>query len=140
MIGRTGLGGYRSAGVSDMLGGSIFIWQYTEGYPVYANRVYSNGWVVHDTTGIDRDDEQLPEAISMSNYPNPFNSSTLLTIKGINKAEITIFDITGRRVATLHAENGQVLWNAEGHSSGVYFARVKEPNWAAQIVKMVLLK
>jgi hypothetical protein len=115
---------------------------------VYMQRIYPDGHFGGDTTAINDNAPAIPEDIKLlQNYPNPFNSSTLLTIKGIDKAEIAIFDITGRRVATLHMVNGQVSWNAEGYSSGAYFARVEGLTIkgqtrasAAQVVRMVLLK
>jgi hypothetical protein len=76
-------------------------------------------------------------------YPNPFNSSATLSLNKIIDAEIAIFDITGRRVATLHAENGRAIWDSGGHSSGVYFASILgEPQGTvtAHSTRMILLK
>jgi hypothetical protein len=92
------------------------------------------------TTGIEDDgSNDLPNAISLTAYPNPFNSSTSLHINGISQAEIDIFDITGRMIATLETEDGKAIWDASGFSSGVYFARVRDGK-KAQSIKMVLLK
>jgi hypothetical protein len=81
----------------------------------------------------------LPDEISLSAYPNPFNSNTTLSISEVDKAEIAIFDITGRRVASLHADNGKAIWNATGFSSGLYFANVQGDN-ISNSVKLILLK
>jgi hypothetical protein len=82
---------------------------------------------------------ELPEGITLTCYPNPFNAATTIT----GEAEIAIFDITGRRVATLHAAKGRAVWEPKNLSSGVYYARAvagEGPGWAAQAIKLVYLK
>jgi hypothetical protein len=81
----------------------------------------------------------LPDKLALSAYPNPFNSSTIISIDGTKQAEIAIYDITGRRAATLQAENGKVVWDASSFSSGVYFARVVGED-ISKSVKLILLK
>jgi len=82
----------------------------------------------------------LPEEAVIFCYPNPFNIATTITSEGMQKAAITIYDITGRRVATLHAEHGRAVWAAKGVSSGVYFARVAGENKASNIIKLIYIK
>ena len=101
---------------------------------VILQRIYPNGHVGGDTldVGITEDNPHLPENyLSLKAYPNPFNSNTTITISGIDNAEISIFDITGRQIVLLHAENGKAVWDASGYSSGyilhVYKANLK-PN------------
>jgi hypothetical protein len=96
-------------------------------------------------TGINELDQSLPENIVVSSYPNPFNASTLITVKGEDDADIAIYDIQGRCLTTLHMESGKAIWNAEGYSSGIYFARVENKKWmqpklAGQAIKLILLK
>ena len=65
-------------------------------------------------------------------YPNPFNPST--TIKyDLNvdaNVELAIYDVRGRLVETLVDDHQsansdyKVIWNADMHSSGVYFVRL----------------
>ncbi len=67
------------------------------------------------------------------NYPNPFNSSTNIsfTLDKPGHAQITIFDILGREVASLADETfaagkHTITWNADNNlSSGIYFYRLK---------------
>jgi hypothetical protein len=80
----------------------------------------------------------IPESLSLSAYPNPFNSATTITLTGAEQAEIGIYDITGRLIATLHANGGQALWDASAYSSGLYFARGAGEK--AGMIKLVLLK
>ncbi|MBC8277923.1 MAG: T9SS type A sorting domain-containing protein [FCB group bacterium] len=79
-------------------------------------------------------------------YPNPFNAETVLNYQLNWPGEITlaIINIDGRLVTRLAhgfypAGSYQVRWNAEGLSSGVYFA-VLESGGMKQIQKMILLK
>jgi hypothetical protein len=91
-------------------------------------------------TSIDDDGARIPIApILLSAYPNPFNSTTTLSIFGIDKANISIFDITGRLVTTLHADQGKAVWNAVNMPSGVYFARVSSPQ-SFETTKLILLE
>ncbi len=89
-------------------------------------------------SAIEGNEEQLPKEISMSAYPNPFNSATTITLSGNENAEIEIYDITGRIITSLHAPHGRALWDASGVSSGIYFARVAAEGQA--LVKLVLVK
>ncbi len=90
-------------------------------------------------------------SLSLSNSPNPFNAATNVefTTSGSADATLSVFDVLGRKVATLHQgelpAGRQILqWNgetSEGESvaSGVYFARLEgvgEP----LVRKMVVLR
>ncbi len=82
----------------------------------------------------------LPEKKGMiCAYPNPFNSSTTITMSGAEEAEVGIYDITGRLVERLSATNGRAVWEARGHSSGVYFARLAGRGQGAAL-RLLLLK
>jgi hypothetical protein len=81
---------------------------------------------------------ELPSEISLSAYPNPFNSATTITLLGFENAEIEIYDITGRLITTLHTFGGQALWDASAYSSGLYFARLAGEK--AATIKLILLK
>ena len=62
------------------------------------------------------------------NYPNPFNNSTVIpfTLNKASEVTLTVFDISGRLVETLHdgttaAGHHEIAWHGEGVGSGVYF-------------------
>jgi photosystem II stability/assembly factor-like uncharacterized protein len=72
--------------------------------------------------------DNVPEAIAlMQNYPNPFNPSTTIKFR-LSRSEtvlLEVFDITGRRVATLvndRVSEGEhtVVFDAKNLSSGTY--------------------
>ena len=91
-------------------------------------------------------ENDLPSDISVSAYPNPFNSSTSIGYDLPKASDITlaIFDILGRKVATLvdgHQSSGhhEVIWNAGAYSSGIYFARASGGN-NSSVIKLIYLK
>jgi hypothetical protein len=101
---------------------------------------------VTDVTGID-DFNVLPTAFELEqNYPNPFNPTTSLkyALPEESQVSINIYDILGRRVATLVDEKQQagyydITWNATEKTSGIYFARL-ETDVFTKSIKMILLK
>lgn len=80
------------------------------------------------------------------NYPNPFNPVTVIKydIPKSTKVEIDIYDITGRKVVdlvnqTVEAGRYEVMWNADGYSSGIYFYRIRTTDYN-EVKRMILLK
>jgi hypothetical protein len=110
------------------------------------NRFYYRRGILRGPDGVADEGPDAQVELSLSAYPNPFNSATAITIEGGGEAEIDIFDITGRRVAALNAHDGRAVWDATGYSSGVYFARaadVRQGSVSARvssIIKLVYLK
>ncbi len=85
------------------------------------------------------DKPTLPARGSLSCYPNPFNSSAVLTLDNPRAADIGIYDISGRLLARLKMENGRAIWEASGVSSGIYFARL-ESGSRSESLRLVLQK
>jgi hypothetical protein len=80
-------------------------------------------YVTHYSTAIDEPGENPREySFSLSAYPNPFNSATMITITGAKQGMIAIYDIAGRKICVLNAQNGKAIWDAAAYSSGLYFA------------------
>ncbi|MEA3409281.1 MAG: FlgD immunoglobulin-like domain containing protein, partial [Candidatus Eisenbacteria bacterium] len=87
----------------------------------------------------------------IGNRPNPFNPVTNIafSMPATAEAQLAIFDIAGRRVATLvdgevTAGCHEVVWNGTNETgdpvaSGVYFSRLAAMG-QEHSVKMVLLK
>lgn len=92
---------------------------------------YFNGKVT--TSGTVTETLDRPAQFELhQNYPNPFNPSTTFTytLAVPARVELSVYDITGRRVSTVihasktagtHTEN----WNASFLASGVYFYRLR---------------
>jgi hypothetical protein len=100
------------------------------------------------TTDIENFNEDLlPAAYSLGqNYPNPFNPSTIINyqVKDDCFVSLKIYDLLGRKVATLVNENKKagyynINYNAENISSGVYFYRLETNNFI-DTKKMILLR
>ena len=74
----------------------------------------------------------LPESFSLSAaYPNPFNPVTTLRFALPTEAQVslTIYNLQGRQVVSLIDGNmdagyHSVVWNADSHSSGIYFVKM----------------
>ena len=91
--------------------------------------------------------EGSPTTFELSqNYPNPFNPKTEIgyRIPETGKVILTVYDLLGHQVATLvngiqDAGKHEVVWNATGVASGVYFYRMAS-NGLVQTRKLVLLR
>ena len=87
-----------------------------------------------------------PDIFSLRNYPNPFNSSTVLryALPAPSPVTIDIYDILGRKLLTLAdgiqpAGSHQLLWDASEVPSGVYFYRL-QAGQVSQTRRMMLIK
>lgn len=94
----------------------------------------------------DTDTEILPGNFCLSNYPNPFNTTTVinynLPISAYIKSEI--YSLLGQKVATLVNEKQQagyksVIWDASKLSSGIYFYKLTAGDYT-QTKRMMLVK
>jgi hypothetical protein len=79
------------------------------------------------------------------NYPNPFSTSTTipLTLDAPGDVEMTVYDVLGRKVATLMegptpAGAGSVLWSSADLPAGVYFVHLRSGDRVStvQAIKM----
>ena len=102
-------------------------------------------WIVGMTE--EEDDLPLPTSYFLEqNYPNPFNPSTNIkySVPQISKVQIKIFDILGNEIEMLVNEEKpagtyEVIWNADGISSGVYFYQLRAGSFI-ETKKMILMK
>ena len=97
-------------------------------------------------TGVSSE-QPIPESYELiTNYPNPFNGSTIIEFSGLVKESqsVEIYDIAGRLVKNLPIDGGNsVVWDGRDRSgsdvsAGIYFARVTGNN--KTIRKMLYLK
>jgi hypothetical protein len=82
----------------------------------------------------------------LQNYPNPFNSATQIVfdLPQAARAELIVYDVTGRQVTTLFsgmaaAGRNRVSWTAEDLPSGIYFCRLASGD-SRQTRKLILMK
>jgi hypothetical protein len=86
------------------------------------------------------DDESIcPQSsgLMLMAYPNPFNTSTLISLPGqrVSEAQLDIFDVCGRKVRSFRLDkdnNKTIVWDAENENglalaTGVYFLRAMTP-------------
>lgn len=93
-----------------------------------------------------RANSQPENTILAYNYPNPFNPKTNIVVKldRSSPVDITIYDITGRHVVTLHNGvlsdgNHDFIFDASGLSSGIYIVQLNT-KYATQTLKVLLLR
>ncbi len=109
--------------------------------------------MVDPRTGVEESESSgRPVPLNLGpNFPNPFNPSTTMayTVPRASRVTLAIFDIQGRRVATLVDEfqaagRHVASWNGQGDDgahapSGVYFARL-ESGGESKTGKIMLVK
>jgi hypothetical protein len=115
--------------------------------PTYLIRpVLINGTVYIQRTGID--DYPYPDkpSFNLSNFPNPFNSSTIIrfSLEAESHVELAVFDILGRQIdrlvdGDLSSGDYRIEWDARDRPSGVYFYRLITQD-AAVAGRMMLLR
>jgi hypothetical protein len=102
---------------------------------------------VQNSQGLTEEPIALPaQACLFDAYPNPFNSQTTIKfdLPVSSNISLSIFDIMGRKLQTLSsgilpAGSHQIIWNAIGFPSGIYFYSLKSGEYI-ETKKIVLLK
>jgi carboxypeptidase T len=120
------------------------------------NNTQNTGWWVDDikltnyclaTLGVSGNNNQIPKSFALlQNYPNPFNPSTSIKFQ-LPKSEfvtITIFDMLGRKVASLVNEQKEagyydIKFDGTNYASGMYFYKMEAGNFT-DTKKMILIK
>ena len=95
-------------------------------------------------TSVESTTERFPTEIQLyQNFPNPFSSETDITYRvyGTRHVNLTVFDLLGRRVATLvdqaqPAGSYEVSFVAGDRPGGVYFVRLESDG--ATLIKRML--
>ena len=89
----------------------------------------------------------IPDEYSLNNaYPNPFNPATTISygVPYDSFIKLTIYDMMGREVAILFndikpAGYHEIIWNADNHSSGMYFVQMVSSEYL-KTQKLMLVK
>jgi len=105
----------------------------------------SQAYILLSSVGVK--EELVPQRYATLNcYPNPFNARTTISFSIVEPGdiEISIYDIMGRLVETIAddyypAGKHAVVWDAEGHGSGIYLYRLWTGDFS-EAGRMVLLK
>ncbi|MFP4459646.1 MAG: M14 family zinc carboxypeptidase [Candidatus Zixiibacteriota bacterium] len=105
--------------------------------------VAAPGWYIDDMmvygylpTAIAENYQDKPDALEITIYPNPFNSS--INITGEDIETITVYDITGNLIERIDPAAGK--WSpSKNLDSGMYFIRVSSDNETAS-KKVLYLK
>ncbi len=103
--------------------------------------------LVGPLTGITPISSNVPDKFNLKqNYPNPFNPETKIqfAVPVSGNVKITVFDITGKNIATLvnqnvNAGSYEINFNASHLSSGAYFYRLETSSFT-ETKKMLLVK
>ena len=101
-------------------------------------------------------DDDFPEEdlFSLSNYPNPFGTSTTISFslchRGTENTEIKIYNLKGQLVTELGVTSyglgvGKAIWNGKDAngarvSSGIYFYQIEIDGEKSKIKKAILIK
>ncbi len=116
---------------------------------------YKEAWhwsKLNGTTDSDENNVNNREALSMTNYPNPFNPETTISFKlpdDKTDVELSVYNIKGQRVKTLVNDSfdsgtHSIIWNGTDSSSkkvgsGLYFYKLTTDNKSI-IGKMIMMK
>ncbi len=117
---------------------------------LYAGTIGGGVWrrpLSQMVTGIEGHSDNVVQTFRLNqNYPNPFNPSTIISYLLAKKSHVTltIYDVLGRRVATLVNQNENagsydVRFDGSALTSGVYFYRLQAAAYS-QTRKLLLLK
>jgi len=121
------------------------------GYTGYSDSTSSDCWLLKiaiEPTSVpsNREDIMPAEFSLVSNYPNPFNSSTEIQYDLFEPSRIRleIYDILGKRIKTLtysYQLSGRhsVLWQADDYPSGIYFYKLTTDD-RTETGRMLLLR
>ena len=121
--------GFPSANVNlPSKGGFSFPDEIMQSYP-FVDEAQFSLYVSSDFATSENDEEIIPDEITLHNaYPNPFNPSTMISFEiiEVDKVSLNIFDLTGRKVASLINNDvmmpgyHKISWNPGLLPSGVY--------------------
>jgi len=103
------------------------------------------GWVL--TGSFSEGETDLPSEFALlSNYPNPFNASTVISyeLPGTAHVKLEIYNLHGQKIATLvnaqqEAGYRSVIWEDSEAASGVYFYKLTAGDFT-EVKRMTLLR
>ena len=158
--GRCGLAVWSDDPTTDIIDGllegesfSLSVWSATDQFELGSSivAVHKGMGLVYETDGFVALDLEvnadLPVSFYLSQaYPNPFNATTKLNFGVPEEAmvSIEIYDVAGRRIATLTEKSHEsghhsVVWNSGTASPGVYLVKMEVDDFKS-VRKVILVK
>lgn len=100
--------------------------------------------------GVEENVNPKADNFEIKNLPNPFTLKTAISIKGVKKGELSIYDLGGRLVRTFAINSGSqslnttIIWDGKDENSkpvptGMYIYKLTSDNFSTT-KKMVLLR
>ena len=86
-------------------------------------------------TGQDMTAVSENEAMAVNLYPNPASEQVSFVLD--NDAQVSVFDMTGRKVSEMNAVAGNAQLNVSQLESGVYFVNFRYANGSTAVAKFV---
>jgi len=116
--------------IKDLNNGNYF-WSVQAVDNNFAGSIFSEeGAFTIATVGVEENEIQY-SFLALSNYPNPFTTSTTIEyeLKQPEKITLTIYDNLGKQVYQTRDNQSpgkqQLIWNAVGYSDGIYYYRLQ---------------
>ncbi|HHS49881.1 MAG TPA: T9SS type A sorting domain-containing protein [candidate division Zixibacteria bacterium] len=135
-------------GSSQAIVGAVYLGGITDPETPQLRAVSAYLWKLgFENTYIKQADNVRPEEMAIAGaYPNPFNPVTTVKfdVSDASPVNITVFDVTGRRVETLvdldlTPGTYETTWDASSMPSGVYFVRMSTSG-GVSTAKLMLMK
>ena len=156
MISTNTVSSYQTAPAVLLRNNSIYTAWRDERIPGRKNRkrlIWANILDFDNPTSVSAPNKQqnASNAISIENYPNPFNSQTMITydLPRNESVNLKIYDILGKEVITLIKEHKpagihRIIWNGQNNeggdvTSGIYFICLNTERML-QVKKVVLVR
>lgn len=103
-----------------------------------------------DVSLVSNYENEIPDGnlVNLSNYPNPFAQSTTLKCdlpRGIENAEIVIYNIKGQKVRSIPTTSNEVQWDCRNDDgklagSGMYFYKLQGNGFTSTTGRMIMLR
>ncbi len=110
-------------------------------------RFINAGWDITQAEDVKEFDLVVSEFELASPYPNPFNSSVVLryALHRPGTVSLGVYDLQGRIVDVLvrgwnQAGTHQIVWDATGRPSGLYFVKLESAGGVTRHSQMVLIR
>jgi predicted outer membrane repeat protein len=106
------------------------------------------GWNIITKIKMQPEIAEIPEKFELfQNYPNPFNPQTTISyqLSEPSKVKLNVYNILGEKVSSLVSAKQstgfyEIVWDATGFASGVYFYRFETDKGFVKSKRFILLK